>query len=233
MQLDSYYHYLRIMRMLEGEIFLVDSIAQHDGIALDIGANFGVWSYHMSKIFYRVEAFEPIAECCDVIRSTRRKNITVHNEALSSQTGSMELHIPREGNQLLMQSARLGEVKGSFDSRSVPVKRLDDYEYSNVRFIKIDVEGHETEVLMGAEKTIRQFMPAMIIEIEQRHLSFPMDDVFKLLDSYGYNAFFLSGRRLRPYSQFSYSMDQEPYLDNLSSAAYIHNFIFLSSYRKL
>ena len=76
-------------------------------------------------------------------------------------------------------------------------------------------------------------MPEMIIEIEQRHLSFPMDDVFKLLDSYGYNAFFLSGRRLRPYSQFSYSMGQEPYLDNLSSAAYIHNFVFLSSYREL
>ena len=233
LQLDSYYYYLRVMKLLEGEIFLMGAISHNDGIALDIGANFGVWSYHMSKIFYSVEAFEPIAECCDVIRNTRRKNINVHNEALSSEEGSMELHIPREGGQLLLQSASLGDVKGQFDKRTVPVKRLDNYKFSNVRFMKIDVEGHETEVIKGAEKTIKKFLPTMIIEIEQRHLSFPMDNVFKLLDSYGYNAFFLSGRKLRPYAEFSYQRDQEPYLNNLSSDFYVHNFIFLSRYRKI
>ena len=67
----------------------------------------------------------------------------------------------------------------------------------------------------------------MIIGIEQRHLDFPMDNVFKLLKSYGYNAYFLSGRRLRPYAEFSYELDQLPYLDNPASAAYVRNFICL------
>lgn len=227
LQLECYYYYLYTMHLLENEISLVNTIARSDGIALDIGANFGVWSYHLSKIFYQVEAFEPIAECCAVIRNTHRKNIHVHNVAISSVEGNMELHIPVEKGRMLLQSASLGEIKGKCNSCTVPVKRLDDYMFDGIGFIKIDVEGYETEVLKGAEKTITKNMPAMIVEIEQRHLSFPMDNVFKLLDSYGYNAFFLSGSKLRPYEQFSYKLDQEPYLNSPSSIAYIHNFIFL------
>lgn len=227
LQLESYYYYLRIMRLLEAEVFLVDAIAHSDGIALDIGANFGVWSYHLSKIFYQVEAFEPIPECCAVIGNTHCKNIHVHNEALSSVEGNMELHIPVGEGRMLLQSASLGEIKGKYNSRIVPVKRLDDYMFDGVRFIKIDVEGYETEVLKGAEETITKCMPAMIVEIEQRHLSYPMDSVFKMLNAYGYNAFFLSGNKLRSYEQFSYKLNQEPYLDNPSSVAYIHNFVFL------
>jgi FkbM family methyltransferase len=213
--------------MLEGEIFLVKAIINGNGTAVDIGAHYGIWSYHLSKTFARVEAFEPIKECCDVIRSTRRKNINVHNEALSSSPGSLELRIPVDKGGLLLQSARLGDVAGQFESRLVPVKTLDNYSVGRVRFIKIDVEGHEIEVLKGAEQTIMHFRPAMIIEIEQRHLDFPMDNVFKLLNIYGYDAYFLSGRKLRPYAEFSYEVDQLPFLDNLASVSYVHNFIFL------
>lgn len=226
-QLDSLYYYSRIMRILEDEIFIVKAITNRHGIAVDIGANFGIWSYHLSKLFVHVESFEPICECCDVIRSTHSKNISVHNEALSSAAGNMELRIPVEKGRLLLQSAKLGELDGQFKSEIVPVRKLDDYEFANVRFMKIDVEGHEIEVLRGAEKTIINEKPVMIIEIEQRHLDFPMNNVFDLLKSYGYNAFFLSGRKLRPYADFSYELDQLPFLNNLSSVLYVHNFIFI------
>lgn len=226
-QLDSLYYYSRVKRILEEEIFMVNAIADRNGIAVDIGANYGIWSYHLSKIFFRVEAFEPIRECCDVIECTRRKNIRVHNEALSSSAGNMELLIPVEDGRLQLQSAKFGESSGQCKKVLVPVKKLDDYEFANVKFIKIDVEGHEIEVLKGAEKTISRSKPVMIIEIEQRHLSFPMDNVFELLKSYGYGPFFLSGRKLRPYADFSYELDQLPFLNNLTSFLYVHNFIFI------
>ena len=125
-----------------------------------------------------------------------------------------------------MQSARLCDVKGEFKNEVVPIKTLDDYAFANVKFMKIDVGGHEIEVLKGAKETIIREKPVMIIEIEQRRLDFPMDNVFELLKSYGYEAFFLSGRKLRRYTDFSYEMDQLPYLNNLSSIFYVHNFIF-------
>ena len=225
-QLDALYYYSRITRILEGEIFIANAIADRNGIAIDIGANLGIWSYHLSKLFVRVEAFEPIAGYCDVIRSTRRKNISVHNEGLSSESGSMELRIPIKDDRLLLQSARQSDVNGKFKNQVVPLKTLDDYAFANVKFMKIDVGGHEIEVLKGAKKTITSEKPVMIIEIEQRCLDFPMDNVFELLKSYGYEAFFLSGRKLRRYFDFSYEVDQLPYLNNLSSIFYVHNFIF-------
>lgn len=232
-QMDSYYYYLRLMRLLENEIYLVNAISDRRGRAVDIGANYGIWSYHLSRIFKSVDAFEPIKECCEVIRNTKRKNITVHNEALSSGQGSLELKIPvDEEGELLLQSACLGDINGPYDSRVVPVKTLDDYGLMNTKFIKIDVEGHEIEVLKGAANTILRDKPSMIIEIEQRHLDYPMDNVFELVKSYGYKAYFLSGRRLRPYSEFSYEQDQMPYLDDLSSVAYIHNFVCLPENRR-
>jgi FkbM family methyltransferase len=225
-QLDALYYYSRITRILEGEIFITNAITDRKGIAIDIGANLGIWSYHLSKLFVQVEAFEPIAGYCDVIRSTRRKNISVHNEGLSSTAGNIELRIPMKDGRLLLQSARLCDVKGEFKNEVVPIKTLDDYAFANVKFMKIDVGGHEIEVLKGAKETIIREKPVMIIEIEQRRLDFPMDNVFELLKSYGYEAFFLSGRKLRRYTDFSYEMDQLPYLNNLSSIFYVHNFIF-------
>ncbi|MBN1376555.1 MAG: FkbM family methyltransferase [Dehalococcoidia bacterium] len=226
LQLDALYYYHRIMRILENEIFIVNAVVSYKDTAIDVGANLGIWSYHLSKSFARVESFEPVSEYCDVIRNTRRKNINVHNEALSSSRGSMELRVPA-GEGGLLQTVGQGGVERQSQSRVVPVKRLDDYSVGRVRFIRIDVGGHETEVLKGAERTISHFSPVMIIGIEQRHLDFPMDDVFKLFESYGYNTYFLSGRRLRPYAQFSYEIDQLPYLDNSASVAYVRNFICL------
>ncbi|MGA2159300.1 MAG: FkbM family methyltransferase [Dehalococcoidia bacterium] len=226
-QLDSLYYYQRVMRMLESEIFIAGAMSKKKDMAIDIGANNGIWSYHLSKSFLNVEAFEPIDECCDIIRSTRRRNIRVHNEALSSSPGSMELHIPVESGLLLKQSATFGEVDGQCRRVVVPVNTLDSYSFTGVGFIKIDVEGHEIEVLKGAQRTISREKPVMIIEIEQRHLSFPMDNVFELLRSYGYNAFFRSGRKLRPYADFSYEMDQLPYFNELESPMYVRNFIFI------
>ena len=225
-QLDALYYYSRITRILESEIFIANAIEDRSGVAIDIGANLGIWSYHLSKLFVKVEAFEPIAGRCNVIRSTRRKNISVHNEGLSSTAGNMELRIPKEGGRLSMPSGGPEIADRDFQNEVVPIRTLDDHSFANVKFMKIDVGGHEIEVLEGARKTIIGEKPVMIVEIEQRRLDFPMDKVFELLKSYGYEAFFLSGRRLRHYSEFSYDVDQLPYLNNLSSIFYVHNFIF-------
>jgi hypothetical protein len=195
-QLDARYYYSRITRTLEAEIFIPNAVADRNGIAIDVGAGLGIWSYHLSKLFVQVEAFEPITDCCGVIRSTRRRNISVHNEGLSSAAGNMEL------------------------------RTLDDYAFANVKFMRIDVGGREIDVLKGAQRTINAEKPVMVIDIEQRHLDFPIDNVFELLKSWGYEAFFLSGRKLRHYTEFSYEMDQLPYLNKLSSIFYVHNFIF-------
>ena len=50
------------------------------------------------------------------------------------------------------------------------MKRLDDIKIKNdIGFIKIDVEGHEKNVIQGGLDTIKKNKPVLLIEIEEKH----------------------------------------------------------------
>jgi hypothetical protein len=66
---------------------------------------------------------------------------------------------------------------------TVSCHRLDDIYKGRVSLIKIDVEGHELEVLKGAENTIKKYMPTLLIEI----FDFENNEVPKYLKSLGYD----------------------------------------------
>ena len=76
---------------------------------------------------------------------------------------------------------------------TVPVKKLDEYDFAGVSFIKIDVEGQRNRVLKGAENTIHLRKPTFRRN-RQRHLTIPMQKVFDLILSYGYSGFFVQGK---------------------------------------
>src|SRR5205807_6872354 len=94
-------------------------------------------------------------------------------------------------------------------------------------FIKIDVEGHELDVLTGAAKTVARSNPILLVEVEQRHLSFPMEAVFEEVSHFGYKGFFVVGKRVLPLAMFSYKVHQEPFLHDVLSSDYVNNFIFV------
>ena len=52
-----------------------------------------------------------------------------------------------------------------YRSYEVEVRRLDDFGFENVRFIKADVEGSEREVLDGARATIMRDRPVILLEL--------------------------------------------------------------------
>lgn len=194
--------------------------------AIDVGANFGIWSYKLSKLFQKVEAFEPLVECTAEIKAFGAININVHDVALSSAEGFNELHISIAKGRLRHGYATFGNVAGEHRTILVPVRTLDSYNFSNVAFIKIDVEGHELEVIKGAETTIAREKPVMLIEIEQRLLTFAMDIVIEKVLGFGYEAFFLYSGQWRPYVEFSYEVHQEPFLSNVNSKCYVNDFLF-------
>ncbi|MGH2645928.1 MAG: FkbM family methyltransferase, partial [Ginsengibacter sp.] len=91
-------------------------------------------------------------------------------------------------------------------------------------FIKIDVEGHELKVLHGADRSIRQFMPIMLIEIEQRHHTFSINKIFEHIRSLDYTIQFydLSSLELKPLSEFNVDLDQD--YNKIKTSNYINNF---------
>jgi FkbM family methyltransferase len=128
-------------------------------LALDIGANVGLWSRDFVGSFARVIAFEPVAvfrECLE--HNVQGTNFEVQPIALGDQDtqGTMIITEDNSGHSHL-DPATMG-------TGNVPVVRLDTLNFHDVSYIKIDCEGYEYRILQGAEQTIRRCRPVIVIE---------------------------------------------------------------------
>ena len=78
--------------------------------------------------------------------------------------------------------------------KKVPIEtyKLDDIQIdNNVGFIKIDVEGHEKNVIEGGKSLIIKDMPVMLIEIEERHTNRPIKDTINFIREMNYECYYL------------------------------------------
>jgi FkbM family methyltransferase len=192
----------RRRRRGEAELRALPLLARRGTLAVDIGANKGVYSYWLSQICHAVMAFEPNPKICALLRRAVPDNVTVHGVALSNASGSAELILPiqrsgRYSNQGgTLQAKKLDPTK-PFGIWTVEQRRLDDYAFTDVSFIKIDVEGFELEVLQGAAETLRRERPTLLIEIDESQSKRPFIDTIAALTRLGYIGYFLDRGALR------------------------------------
>jgi FkbM family methyltransferase len=138
---------------------------------IDVGANSGSYLHHLKRHARRVVAFEPIASTADRIRRFN-PSVEVHTCALSDVSGQLILHVPHlDGAPVLTRCSLNSDANPGFETRpqAVEVRRLDEFRIQNVGALKIDVEGHELRVILGAEETIASSKPVLLVEIEERH----------------------------------------------------------------
>jgi FkbM family methyltransferase len=221
-QLPLRYQYHKLMGNLDAEMLFVDKLLSQRRRFIDIGANGGIYSFHFSSSFNIVEAFEPLDEITYRLRSLGKNSVVVHNVALSSMEGDLKLFVPLRDASLASIETR----EGPCEERLIQVKRLDDYGFSGVDLIKVDVEGHEESVLAGGVRTIEINRPVLIVEIEQRHIKKPIEEVFRKILSLGYDGFYLQNDELKSLDSFAYPIHQEPFLADVMDRRYVNNFIF-------
>jgi FkbM family methyltransferase len=142
--------------------------------AVDIGANFGHYSIELSKYFSSVIAFE-INDALTHDLSRFNKKIKVVNIGLSSSAGAATLYIPLlNGNFPLVGWASLAPGNcpdtDTHQEKAVRIAPLDSFDIAELDFMKIDVEGHELEVLRGARKTLETNSPTLLIEIKRENV---------------------------------------------------------------
>ncbi len=221
------YHYRRLRGRLEKELPLIRERVRGGDTAIDVGASYGLYTYMLAQVCRQVVAFEPIPSCAAVIRAYGAANVRVHEVALSSAAGTGTLVVPLEHGTPNRERATLHRPPTPGDRPlQVTTRTLDEFGYRGVAFVKIDVEGHELEVLRGGEATLRRERPTLLIEIEQRHLSVPMDTVFHFLAQLGYRGLYMQDDRLEPLEEFRYESHQAPYLKNVLTRQYVNNFVF-------
>jgi len=141
---------------------------------IDAGANVGNHSIFFSLFCkpMRIIPFEPNARLAAVLQKNIALNATANIDtsrthfALGRSRGHARLVVRRADNwgngHLVAEATDAGVTV--FDER-VEVRPIDEFKIEAADFIKIDVEGHEVEVLHGAIETITRFRPTLFIEV--------------------------------------------------------------------
>ncbi len=159
------------------------SLCKQKRICIDIGANVGLWSCDLVNEFKSVVAFEPVADFRDCYQqNVRKNNYVLHPIALGSKESFIDMNIV-EGN-----TGHSHINTNTMGSGSIPLKTLDSFNFTDIDMIKIDVEGFEEEILLGAMDTIKRNLPVLVIEQQKHEYKDAMSGTpaIKILESWGY-----------------------------------------------
>ncbi len=165
--------------------FLDSIISEGDGIVLDIGANIGNYSkYVLENSDYNVISFEPLNYSFSKLKKLQKiyKNRFIcFNLALSDKIGKTEIFYSKKNQHWANLDYEVNKISLLKDNKNKKIcqrNSLDNFYQKNrkifkgkTKLIKIDVEGHEYEVLKGSKKFIEKFRPEYIqIEYNWHHL---------------------------------------------------------------
>lgn len=200
---------VRFLGKGEPELALLSRALDPGAVSVDIGANIGDYLGFLARHSKRVIAFEPHPVCFANLRAIGLANCTILNLALSDRAGTAVLAVPVEAEEVT-GLATIEPSNRSFaptatrvQEYEVRVARLDDALAEQLRpgeqldFIKIDVEGHEHAVILGAADTIARHRPIVLLETEYRHGA-PIPAIFALFAAQGYLARILHVGRMTP-----------------------------------
>lgn len=153
------------------------------GTALDVGANIGFMSMAMLAAGCRVQAFEPQPALFDLLieNTSRWEQVVRSKVALSDFCGVSTMPRIRYGEKGNYGALALGQ-RSELGVITVNCLTLDSMKMPRVGFIKIDVEGHEMQVLRGARQTILRDRPIMYIEDDRPEKSLALQELIKGMD---------------------------------------------------
>jgi len=160
-----------------------------EGIAMDIGANCGMFTVHLAKMLGdkgKVVSIEPERENIALLKKNvelnRLKNVSIVEKGVYSKKGEMTFYLDdfgTGGHSLLKNEDAKKEII-KIDTIDNILKSL---KIKHVNLIKIDVEGVELEAFKGAKKTLKKSHPKIIFEAVDEE---KRKEIEKFLSVYGY-----------------------------------------------
>jgi len=174
----------------EGEVRLFDQLLQPGMTVLDTGANIGCHTVFMAKkvgTTGQVHAFEPQRIIHQALVANLALNAIENTRAHHCGVGLKESTLTVPQINYAADGNFGGLALGSFDrGEQVPLRSIDSLDLPACHFIKIDVEGMETEVLLGAKHTLQKYKPYLYVENDRRERS---AELIETLFSAGYRLY--------------------------------------------
>ena len=156
---------------------------------IDIGANIGNHATFFANKFQKVMAFEPNLRTFKLLEANAMlfSNIHVYNFGFSSSEHT-EMAYYDEDN---MGGASLHAASTSKLETEFLLKTLDNFltvdQVKEIDFIKIDVEGHEKEVFLGASNILKNGNALICMEVLEHEIVNGTSEALYVLNGYGYN----------------------------------------------
>ena len=152
---------------------LVDS---DNGVFIDVGANVGQTLLDLRSVYPDLPyvGFEPNTSCVvqlrRLIEQSSLRNCRIVPIALAAETSVVPFY-RHEGSLTDQCGTIIGDLRPrrSYDVDLVPCFRFDDVSTSlglpKIRFVKIDVEGAEFDVLLGMQECLHEYRPIVLCEV--------------------------------------------------------------------
>ena len=200
--------------------------------SIDVGCARGAYAYPLRRLSRKVWCFEPLPASFAFLSAAFAKasNVAIYPIAASDADGEVTLWIPVDERTQSLNAPTVSAMNpardASWEAIQVPARRLDSIVDSEVGFIKIDVEGHESAVLDGATKLLNRSRPNVVVEVEKRHMKQEPAAVFDRLLKLDYRGWFYWEGTLLPIERFDTAIHQRVENFNVPNRGYANNFMF-------
>lgn len=157
---------------------IMSGVGKRD-VVVDVGANIGYYSLLLGSKALKVYAFEPEKRNFEILKKNIKesglKNVKAIQKAVGREKGK---------GSLKLSKSNYGDHAIADKGERIEVVALDDVisENERVSFIKIDVQGWEPEVFLGAERIIERDGPRIVFEYWSKGLSRAGQDEEKMFD---------------------------------------------------
>lgn len=212
--------------------FYLDKYCDLNKVSVDVGVLWGAYTYGMLKHSSSVVAIEAnpnqisfLNNSFSRLKNKSGKDVRLTNVALSSEEGVIKLRVPvnQPGNATIESGNNLSSSKRNYEY-DIKRVRLDSLGLKNVGLIKIDVEGHELDVLKGSEVLLKDQKPNLLVESEERHKKNAVADLDCFLRNLGYVGHFYASGKKHSIKDFDVNIHQND--ESRGTKKYINNFLF-------
>lgn len=202
------------------------NVVKPGDVCVDVGAHKGRHTVPLAGAVGasgKVLAFEPIDFVAEQLQrslgASGLSNVEVFNRALGRQAGSFSFIVALDALEYSGLRERVYDSPTRLRDVEVTVETLDEVvaarNLAALRFIKIDTEGGEWDVIQGAAETIRRLSPVVSFEFgANSYRKYDVDpaEVHRFFADNGYGVFDILGRRLNQ-SQFQDSSERQEVWD--------------------
>jgi FkbM family methyltransferase len=172
---------IRLQRTTKHRSLLDFLTSRNVKLVLDVGANEGQFGNSIREEGYRGEiwSFEPVKRAFAKLSESaaQRPHWKTYNMGFSDRAETAEINVSRYSvfnslHDIKNTAISFNEGAAVIARETIDLQRLDDFlpnENLEGAFLKIDTQGHEKQVLLGADARLAQFS-GVLMELPIRHL---------------------------------------------------------------